>query len=63
MYGLPENIEMSEGAVFRNFANLMDVDGAPGVFAYRQHGYLFLRAAHERLENWSLAVKSNAKLA
>ena len=29
MYGLPENIEMSRyGRVFRNFANLMDVDGA-----------------------------------
>lgn len=44
MYGLPENIELSRYGreVFRNFANLMDVDGAPGVFAYRQHGYLFL---------------------
>ncbi|MBT6276695.1 MAG: FAD-binding oxidoreductase [Chromatiales bacterium] len=44
MYSLPENIEMSRYGrkVYQNYASLMDVDGQPGVFAYREHGYLYL---------------------
>ena len=64
MYGLPENIEMSRygRAVFRDFARLMDVDGAPGVFAYRQHGYLFLASGAEAVRDVekSYAVQSAA---
>jgi len=46
MYSLPENIEMSRYGreVFMRFAELMDVAGAPGVFPYREHGYLYLAA-------------------
>ena len=44
MYSLPENIEMSRygRSVFKDFSRLMNVDGEPAAFAYRQHGYLFL---------------------
>ena len=46
MHSLPENIEMSRygQAVYRNFADLMDVDGEPGTFPYRNYGYLHLVA-------------------
>ena len=59
MYGLPENIEMSRYGreVFRNFANLMDVDGAPGVFAYRQHGYLFLASGSRAVGELELSCE------
>jgi len=64
MYGLPENIEMSRygRAVFQDFARLMDVDGAPGVFAYRQHGYLFLASGQDAVRDVELsyAVQSAA---
>ena len=64
MYGLPENIEMSRYGreVFRGFARLMDVDGAPGVFAYRQHGYLFLASGQDAVRDVeeSYAVQSAA---
>ena len=49
LHGLPENIEMSlyGREVYRNFANLMDVDGEPGGFPYNAYGYLHLVAGHE----------------
>ena len=44
MHGLPENIEMSRygQAVYRDFARLMDVEGEPGVFPFREYGYLYM---------------------
>ena len=64
MYSLPENIEMSRYGreVFVDFARLMDVDGEPGVFAYRQHGYLYLatgRDAVSGLEQSYVAQSAN----
>ena len=49
VFSLPENIQMSRYGreVFTNFAQLMDVNGQPGVFAYRQHGYLYLASGTE----------------
>ena len=46
MYSLPENIAMSRYGreVFLDFARLMNVDGEPGVFPFREHGYLYLVA-------------------
>ncbi len=46
MHGLSENIEMSRYGqeVYRNFATLMDVDGDPGEFPFREYGYLYLVA-------------------
>lgn len=46
MHSLPENIEMSRYGqeVYRDFARLMDVDGEPGVFPFREYGYLHLVA-------------------
>ena len=58
MHSLPENIEMSRygQAVYRDFANLMDVDGEPGVFPFRDYGYLHLVAGAEAVatieKNW-----------
>lgn len=58
MHGLPENIEMSRygQAVYRDFARLMDVDGAPGCFPFLEYGYLYLVAGAENIatikENW-----------
>ena len=51
MHGLPENIEMSRygQAVYRDFANLMDVNGEPGVFAFREYGYLYLVSGAEQV--------------
>ena len=49
MHGLPENIEMSRYGqkVYRNFAELMDVDGEPGTFPFREYGYLYLVAGRD----------------
>ena len=58
MHTLPENIQMSlyGQEVYRNFAELMDVDGEPGSFPYRNHGYLHLVAGSEAVatieQNW-----------
>ena len=44
MHGLRENVEMSQYGqeVYRDFARLMDVDGEPGTFSFRELGYLHL---------------------
>lgn len=44
MHGLRENIEMSRYGqeVYSNFASLMDVEGSPGEFLFREYGYLYL---------------------
>lgn len=58
MHGLPENIEMSRygQAVYRDFARLMDVDGEPGVFPFREYGYLHLVSGAKNVstieQNW-----------
>jgi FAD-dependent oxidoreductase domain-containing protein 1 len=58
MHSLPENIEMSRYGqeVYRDFARLMDVDGEPGVFPFREYGYLHLVAGKKGVEtierNW-----------
>jgi FAD-dependent oxidoreductase domain-containing protein 1 len=51
MHGLPENIEMSRygRAFYKDFARLMDVDGEPGTFAFREYGYLYLVAGAEQV--------------
>lgn len=67
MYGLPENIEMSRYGreVFLDFARLMDVDGEPGVFPYRRHGYLYLASgsANVRGMETSFAVQTDQGVA
>ena len=59
MYSLTENIEMSRYGleVFRNFANLTDVDGAPNVFPYREHGYLFLASGSRAVGELELSFE------
>lgn len=49
MHSLAENIAMSVygQAVYRNFAELMDVAGEPGTFPYRNYGYLHLVAGRD----------------
>ena len=60
MHGLPENIEMSRYGqeFYRNFAKLVEVDGEPGDFPFREYGYLHLVAGREEVEaaetNWRL---------
>lgn len=60
MYGIPENIEMSlyGRAFYQDFASLMDVDGEPGVFPFRELGYLHLVAGATEVaeieHNWRI---------
>ncbi len=67
MHSLPENIEMSRygQAIYRDFANLMDVDGEPGSFAFRNYGYLHLVAGSEAVaaaeQNWQVQTSLGAK--
>lgn len=67
MHGLPENVEMSKYGqeVYRDFANLMDVDGEPGTFSFRQGGYLHLVSGAEATKaveaNWKLQNSLGAK--
>lgn len=64
MHGLPENIEMSRYGreVYRNFAELMDVDGEPGTFLFRDYGYLYLVSGRDALAEAeaSLSVQREA---
>ena len=52
MHSLPENIEMSRygQAVYRDFAQLMDVNGEPGIFPFRDYGYLHLVAGAKKVQ-------------
>lgn len=58
MHSLPENIEMSRygQTVYKNFAQLMDVNGEPGVFPFREYGYLHLVTGAKNVrtveQNW-----------
>ena len=67
MHTLPENIHMSHYGqeVYRNFAALMDVDGEPGSFPYRDKGYLHLVAGAEAVatieQNWKVQTSNGAK--
>ena len=67
MHSLPENIEMSRygQAVYRDFARLMDVDGEPGSFAFRDYGYLHLVAGSDAVataeENWRVQTSHGAE--
>lgn len=60
MHGLFENIEMSRYGreVYKNFAELMDVDGLPGSFDFLEHGYLYLVAGPDDVaaaeESWKI---------
>jgi len=60
MYGIPENIEMSlyGRAFYQDFASLVDVDGEPGSFAFRELGYLHLVAGAKEVaeieHNWRI---------
>ena len=60
MHGLVENIEMSRYGreVYKNFAELMDVDGLPGSFDFLEHGYLYLVAGPDDVaaaeESWKI---------
>ncbi len=60
MHGLFENIEMSRYGreVYKNFAQLMDVDGLPGSFDFLEHGYLYLVAGPDDVaaaeESWKI---------
>ena len=60
MHGLVENIEMSRYGreVYKNFAQLMDVDGLPGSFDFLEHGYLYLVAGPDDVaaaeESWKI---------
>ncbi|MEM8975544.1 MAG: FAD-binding oxidoreductase [Pseudomonadota bacterium] len=64
MHGLRENIEMSRYGqeVYRNFASLMDVDGEPGEFLFREYGYLYLVAGREDVataeQSWRLQTEA-----
>jgi FAD-dependent oxidoreductase domain-containing protein 1 len=51
MHGLPENIEMSRYGqeVYKDFARLMDVDGEPGQFDFKEYGYLSMVAGAENV--------------
>lgn len=67
MHSLPENIEMSRygQTIYRDFARLMDVDGEPGSFPFRDHGYLHLVAGSEAVaaleQNWKVQTDLGAK--
>ncbi|MBT5110488.1 MAG: FAD-binding oxidoreductase [Rhodospirillaceae bacterium] len=67
MHGLPENIEMSRYGreVYKDFANLMDVDGEPGRFDFKEFGYLFMvsGAADTAVieENWRVQTGLGVK--
>ncbi|MGI9424636.1 MAG: NAD(P)/FAD-dependent oxidoreductase [Hyphomicrobiaceae bacterium] len=67
MHSLPENIEMSRygQAVYRDFARLMDVDGEPGFFPFRDYGYLHLVTGSEAVaaaeENWRVQTSLGAE--
>ncbi len=67
MHSLPEDIEMSRygQVVYRNFAELMDVDGEPGSFPFREYGYLHLVAGSDAVaaaeENWKVQTSLGAK--
>ena len=60
MHGLFENIEMSRYGreVYKNFAQLMNVDGLPGSFDFLEHGYLYLVAGPDDVaaaeESWKI---------
>lgn len=60
MYGIPENIEMSlyGRAFYQDFASLVDVDGEPGTFPFRELGYLHLVAGATEVaeieHNWRI---------
>ena len=60
MHGLLENIEMSRYGreVYKNFSQLMDVDGLPGGFDFLEHGYLYLvsgpKDVKEAEESWKI---------
>lgn len=60
MHGLRENVEMSQygQAVYRDFARLMDVDGEPGTFPFRELGYLHLVAGAKAAAD----IEANCKL-
>ena len=66
MHSLPENIEMSRygQTVYRDFARLMDVDGEPGEFPFREHGYLHLVAGAKGVatieKNWRTQTEHGA---
>ena len=63
MHGLFENIEMSRYGreVYKNFAELMDVDGLPGSFDFLEHGYLYLVAGPDDVaaaeESWKIQTR------
>jgi FAD-dependent oxidoreductase domain-containing protein 1 len=67
MHSLPENIEMSRYGqeIYRDFARLMDVDGEPGSFAFRDYGYLHLVAGSDAVaaaeQNWKVQTSLGAK--
>lgn len=67
MHGLAENVEMSKygQAIYRNFAEIMDVDGQPGVFPFREGGYLYLvsgaKAVAEAEANLRVQTELGAK--
>jgi glycine/D-amino acid oxidase-like deaminating enzyme len=63
MHALPENIEMSRygQAVYRDFARLMDVDGEPGHFPFREHGYLYLVTGSEAMAGLEASWRVQAK--
>lgn len=67
MHTLPENIQMSRYGqeVYRSFAELMDVDGEPGSFPFRDYGYLHLVAGSESVttieQNWKIQTSLGAK--
>ena len=60
MHGLAENIEMSRFGqeFYKDFANLVDVDGQPGRFDFLEHGYLHLLRGAEDIA----AAETNCKL-
>ncbi len=66
MHSLPENIEMSRygQAVYRDFAQLMDVNGEPGVFPFRDYGYLHLVTGAKNVQtieqNWRTQTEFGA---
>lgn len=67
MHGLAENVEMSKYGqeVYRNFAEIMDVNGEPGQFPFREGGYLYLvsgaEAVAEAEANWRTQTELGAK--
>jgi FAD-dependent oxidoreductase domain-containing protein 1 len=67
MHGLPENIEMSRYGreVYKDFARLMDVDGEPGRFDFKEFGYLYMVAGAVDTamieENWRVQTGLGVK--